>query len=242
MLRKGLFSLEKLWFWLVFSFLEVLAWDNAMDGDYVGGDNDLNLGRPEQRVLISMTDPNAQAIDWTAALEQHRPWLQKVLRCRVGDRHEVDDLFQEIALAVFRQSKPTYKNGSEKPNRVPSDPEKVAPWLYRIAVRQAVNFHRRANRKSQAKPTSELNPYSPEPQPLDWMLAREQHASLQTALSEMRAQDREVLTLKYSENWSYAQMADHLGVPIRTIEYRLLNARKKLRKHLASNLSPTLAE
>ena len=181
-----------------------------------------------------MTDSNAQAIDWTAALEQHRPWLQKVLRCRVGDRHEVDDLFQEIALAVFRQSKPTYKNGTPKPNTVPSDPEKVAPWLYRLAVRQAVNFHRRSNRKTQAKPTESLDPYSPDPQPLDWMLAKEQEADLKNALNSLRPQDREVLTLKYTENWTYAQMAEHLGVPVRTIEYRLLNARKTLRKNLTA--------
>lgn len=180
-----------------------------------------------------MTDPNAQAIDWTAALEEHRPWLQKVLRSRIGDRHEVDDLFQEIALAVFRQSEPRHEcNGLRKATTVPKDPDKVAPWLYRLAIRQAVNFHRRSNRKSQAKPSPELDPHATSPQPLDWMLAQEQQANLDRALAQLRPPDREVLTLKYTENWSYDQMARHLGVPVRTIEYRLLSARKKLRQHL----------
>lgn len=182
-----------------------------------------------------MTDSNAHAIDWTAALEQHRPWLQKVLRCRIGDRHEVDDLLQEIALAVFRQSDPTInRNGSPKSNGVPEDPEKVAPWLYRLAVRQTVNFHRRTNRKSEAKPSAELDPYSPDPQPLEWMLAQELQANLDNALAQLRPPDREILTLKYTENWSYDQMARHLGVPIRTIEYRLLIARKRLRQQLTA--------
>lgn len=192
--------------------------------------------RPENVVLddcfLHMTDSNALAIDWTSALEHHRPWLQKVLRCRVGDRHEVEDMFQEIALAVFRQSKSSQEDGSNREPSVPQDPGKVAPWLYRLAVRQAVNFHRRTNRKSQAKPSSELDPFSSAPQPLDWMLAREQQLSLQTALDQIRPQDREILTLKYTENWSYQQMAEHLGVPVRTIEYRLLNARKQLRRQL----------
>lgn len=179
-----------------------------------------------------MTDTSSLAIDWTSALEQHRPWLQKVLRCRVGDRHEVEDLYQEIALAVFRQSSVTDEDGSPKTATVPSDPGKVAPWLYRLAVRQAVNFHRRSNRKSQAKPTSELDPFSSTPQPLDWMLAKEQQHKLQTAIDRLRPQEREVLTLKYTENWSYQKMADRLGVPVRTIEYRLLNARKQLRRTL----------
>lgn len=186
-----------------------------------------------------MNNSNAQAIDWTEALEQHRPWLQKVLRCRIGDHHEVDDLYQEIALAVFRQSKPQTENGSTKPVTVPEDPEKVAPWLYRLAIRQAVNFHRKANRKSQARPTSELDAHSPDPQPLDWMLAQEQQANMAAAMEQLRPQEQEVLTLKYTENWSYNQMAKHLGVPVRTIEYRLLNARKKLRQHLTGNVTQT---
>jgi RNA polymerase sigma-70 factor (ECF subfamily) len=176
------------------------------------------------------TQTSGQTIDWQAALEHHKPWLQKVLRSRIGDRHEVDDLFQEIALAVFRQSNPD--NG--RTGGVPSDPEKIAPWLYRIAIRQTVNFHRKSNRKSQAKPTPELNPFSDAPQPLDWMLAKEQQHNLQTALQQLKPQEREILTLKYAENWSYDQMAEHLGVPSRTIEYRLLTARKNLRRLLTN--------
>ena len=178
-----------------------------------------------------MTEANS--IDWPAALQHHKPWLLNVLRSRVGDRHEVEDLFQEIALAVFRQSKPVRtSNGKTKPPSIPKDPDKIAPWLYRLAVRQAVNFHRRANRKSQAQPVAELNPYSPAPQPLDWMLEREQQKNLQKSIEDLRPQDREILTLKYNENWSYEQISNHLGIPIRTVEYRLLNARKALRKNL----------
>jgi len=185
----------------------------------------------------TMTHASAHSIDWSNALEQHKPWLQRVLRSRIGDRHEVDDLFQEIALAVFRQSSPsTDEKQSTKDlqtkSSVPSDPEKVAPWLYRLAVRQAVNFHRKTNRKSHAKPTSELEVFSRAPQPLEWMLAQEQQSNLETALAELKPQEREVLTLKYTENWSYNQMASRLGVPVRTIEYRLLSARKRLRQIL----------
>lgn len=177
--------------------------------------------------------PETNTIDWPTALEHHKPWLQNVLRSRVGDRHEVEDLFQEIALAVFRQSKPEHSpDGNTKPATVPKDPSKVAPWLYRLAVRQAVNFHRRANRKSQAKPTAELDTFSPDPQPLDWMLEREQKQNLQASLDGLRPQDREILALKYNENWSYDQISKHLGIPVRTVEYRLLNARKSLRKNL----------
>jgi RNA polymerase sigma-70 factor (ECF subfamily) len=35
--------------------------------------------------------------------------------------------------------------------------------------------------------------------------------------------------LKYTEGWGYRELADHLGVSIKTIEYRLLRARQSLR-------------
>jgi len=174
------------------------------------------------------------AIDWQAALTQHKSWLHKVLRSRIGDRHEVEDLFQEIALTVFRQSKPQQQSdGTVKPANIPQDPDKVAPWLYRLAVRQSINFHRKVNRKSHARPDSQLETFATDPQPLDWMLAKEQKQNLQTALEQLKPQHREVLALKYSENWSYKQIATHLGVSVRTIEQRLFHARNMLRKNLA---------
>jgi len=48
--------------------------------------------------------------------------------------------------------------------------------------------------------------------------------------------DREVLVLKYSENWSYADLANHLGVKINTVEYRLMKARKRLRTLLTKTI------
>lgn len=191
------------------------------------------------------------AIDWPQVLEQHRPWLTKVLRARIGDNHDVEDVYQEIVLAVLKQVKKSFEEitrrasngGKEMPrmsiaeatsSAIPEDPEKIAPWLYRIAIRHVVNFYRRTNRISHAKACSDLEPFSKAPQPLDWMMAVEQKDSLLSAMDSLRPQDREILTLKYQENWSYQQMAEHLGVPIRNIEYRLLNARNRLRQQLSN--------
>ncbi len=174
-----------------------------------------------------MPDEPSTIIDWEAALEQHRPWLRKVLRCRNGDSHEVDDLFQEIALAIFRQS-------NRDSSVLPTDPQKVAPWLYRLAVRQSINLHRRAGRKSAAQPMADLDSYDANAEPLDWMLAEEERGAMRNALKKLRSQDREILTLKYTENWNYRQLAQHLGVKERTVEYRLMRARQNLRNLLSA--------
>jgi RNA polymerase sigma-70 factor (ECF subfamily) len=180
---------------------------------------------------------SAQPIDWQKAIASNRNWLRKVLHSRIGDRHSVDDLMQEVALAVVKQS----TDGAA--GAVPSEPAKVAPFLYRLAVRQAANFHRKANRKSNAKP--ELNDTlhekltTREPQPLDWLLKQEHEHSLQNAVNALDEESREILMLKYTENWSYKQLAQHMGITEKAVERRLARARQNMRIHLKNmNIHP----
>ena len=42
-------------------------------------------------------------INWEAELANHRSWLRTVIAARLGDRHAVDDVFQEVALAAVEQ-------------------------------------------------------------------------------------------------------------------------------------------
>ena len=171
-----------------------------------------------------------QPIDWLQAIATHRNWLRKVLQSRIGDRHSIGDVMQEVALAVVQQS----NNGSA--GSVPSEPAKVAPFLYGVAVRKAANFHRQANRKSHAKPelseTLEAEITSPEPQPLDWLLKKEQSHSLELAIDALDDESREILMLKYTEKWSYKQLAEHLGTTEKAVERRLARARTKMRDTL----------
>ena len=44
--------------------------------------------------------------------------------------------------------------------------------------------------------------------------------------------DREILLLKYTEGWTYKQLAAHLGVKVKTVEHRLMKARRDLRRRL----------
>lgn len=84
---------------------------------------------------------------------------------------------QEVALAIAKQSR--------DPGAVPHDPQKVAPFLYRLAVRQAADFHRKSNRKSNAQPIADLEPGAREPEPLEWMLKTEQNMQLSSAIESL---------------------------------------------------------
>lgn len=176
------------------------------------------------------TPESGAAIDWAEAIEQHGRWIRSVLRSRINDPHVVDDLYQEVSLAVLRQ-----------PSR-PAEPQKVAPWLYRLAVRHAINHHRKAGRRKRLQERLEHGAgtgHPAETDALDWLVQGELNKAVREALAGLREQDREILVLKYTENWSYSELARHLGASIGTIEYRLIRARKALRQQLvARNLNP----
>jgi len=183
--------------------------------------------------------PETTSIDWPEMLNTHESWLRKVLRCRIGDAHAVDDLFQEIAVAVYRQLDSRQSNATDTrasaKKTLPKDPEKVGPWLYRVAIRQTINFHRKQARKSQPETVGDIVVQSNAPEPLDWMLHRESDQALKQCIQKLDDGEREILMLKFTEKWSYQQLADHLGVSVRAVEHRLLKARKKLRLLLVTS-------
>jgi len=165
-------------------------------------------------------------VDWSAVLQQHDRWLRTVVYSRVGEAGAVEEVMQEVALAAVRESAP------------PSDTGKVAPWLYRVAVRQALLHRRKLGRQrklidryTERKPPPEHDQGSPDP--LDWLLSEERRAMVRKAMSRLPQRDAEILLLKYTENWRYQQIAAHLGISQSAVEARLHRARRKLRAELA---------
>lgn len=165
-------------------------------------------------------------IDWQAALAQHDRWLRTVVYARVGEPQAVDEVMQEVALAAVRQKSPI------------ADASKVAPWLYRLAVTQSLLYRRKRGRQRKltdsyaetTRPTEE----SRERDPLGWMLADERRQLIRTALSRLADRDAEILLLKYTEDWSYQQIAESLGISQSAVQARLHRARQRLRSELAS--------
>jgi RNA polymerase sigma-70 factor (ECF subfamily) len=175
---------------------------------------------PEQSRTES---PASQAgIDWDAAWRRHAPWLRTVVTSRVGESAAVDDVVQQVGLAVA--------GGHGRPTRS----EHVAPWLYRVAVRQCLMHRRSAGRRRRLLKGAESNSITGRQdgpgEPVDWLLRNERVAMAQAALSELPEIERQLLMLKHTENWTYRQLAEHLGVGVHTVEYRLQQARDRLRR------------
>jgi RNA polymerase sigma-70 factor (ECF subfamily) len=167
---------------------------------------------------------SAPKIDWAAALARHERWLRTVVLARLGEPQAVDEVMQEVSLAAIEQRSPV------------QDPEKVAPWLYRIAVVQSLLYRRRRGRQrkltdryaERRRPSVDGEPHDP----LNWLLGEERRRMVQTALAKLPRRDAEILLLKYTEDWSYHEIAEHLGIGHSAVEARLHRARKRLRDEL----------
>jgi RNA polymerase sigma-70 factor (ECF subfamily) len=171
---------------------------------------------------------NQPPIDWPAALAQNDRWLRTVVLARLHEPQAVDEVLQEVALAAVRQAAPL------------ADASKVAPWLYRLAVRQALLYRRKCGRRRRlvnryAEETTHVGPSQNRVlDPLGWLLAQERRSLVRRALGQLPPRDAEMLLLKYTEDWNYHQIAAHLGVSHAAVEARLHRARRRLREELAA--------
>jgi RNA polymerase sigma-70 factor, ECF subfamily len=170
---------------------------------------------------------NQPAIDWQAALAQHDRWLRTVILARVREPQAVEEVLQEVALAAVKQAAPL------------ADANKVAPWLYRLAVLQALLYRRKCGRRRRLVgrfveqiERGDWTPPTPT-DPLSWLLAEERRSLVRRALSLLPPRDAEILLLKYTEDWNYHQIAAHLGISHAAVEARLHRARARLRQELA---------
>ncbi|HEX3997242.1 MAG TPA: sigma-70 family RNA polymerase sigma factor [Pirellulales bacterium] len=169
---------------------------------------------------------NQPEIDWPAVLVKHERWLRAVVGARVGEPQAVDEVMQEVSLAVVRGKAPL------------TNRERIAPWLYQLAVRQSLLYRRKVGRRRRlvGRYADRFHPTEHDTRtadPLEWLLSEERQRLVRLALARMAPRDSEILLLKYIEGWSYHELAEHLGVSHSAAESRLHRARANLRQQLA---------
>jgi RNA polymerase sigma factor (sigma-70 family) len=165
--------------------------------------------------------PVGLRMDWAATLAEHDRWLRIAVLARLGEPQAVDEVMQEIALAAVAQRAPLH------------DPARVGAWLYRVALRQVLLYRRRCGRQRKLiGGYAAVHTAGASADPLDWLLQDERKGLVREALARLPRRDAEILLLKYSEDWSYRDLANHLGISESAVEARLHRARQRLREVL----------
>lgn len=176
---------------------------------------------------MSEEEPHQDAgkgrIDWANAVLRHRRWLWTVVYSRLGESQLVEDVLQDLTVSTIEKS-PTLDN-----------PDRVTAWLYRAAVLASLERRRKLgrHRRRMERAAVSTNGHAPtDHNPLSWLLADEERALVRKAIDQLRPKDRELLLLKYTENWNCRELAERLGIRISAVENRLDRARQRLRKEL----------
>jgi RNA polymerase sigma-70 factor (ECF subfamily) len=139
---------------------------------------------------------------------------------------DVDDLLQETLVRVW--------------NHVPSYRGEGAfdKWLVSIAYRICRDHQRSTKRRwmnwvrfidenrHRATESAGRSPNSSESAPSDaWN-------RIQSAMKELRPQDREMLVMIHIEQWSHEELAAHMGISSETLHVKLHRARTRLKKRV----------
>jgi RNA polymerase sigma-70 factor (ECF subfamily) len=145
-----------------------------------------------------------------------RPMFNVAFRM-LGSAAEAADATQEVFLKVFE-------------NIAGYDPKyRLFSWIYRIAVNESIDrLKHRRHAEAFAIDVEDFPLASVERGPEQVTGDAQLHDLIQTALMELPYDHRVVIVLRHFAECSYAQMAEILHIPEKTVKSRLYSARQEL--------------
>jgi RNA polymerase sigma factor (sigma-70 family) len=154
---------------------------------------------------------------------EHGDFIRGVIRFCVHDASRVEDLFQEFFLRLVSQP-------------VPADVENIRGWLYRAIIHDVVDLARRNEKYSY-----HLQKYVEEarisihkrPSRNAIEETQEQESGFAYLVRNLRRREAEVVTMRYRDNCSIAEIAERIGIQKRTVSRYLTSALGQLRRTLA---------
>lgn len=154
---------------------------------------------------------------------RYYPRLHLYCQRRVNDAHASEELAQEAFIRAMR-AMPRF-----------AGERRFYPWMTVIAQRLCIDHHRRTSR---VEPIAEidLGVVEEEHEELFGSVDREH---LSVAMRRLAPRHREVLGMREEQGLTYQQIADHLEVPVTTVEALLHRARKALKREFLAVSSGT---
>jgi RNA polymerase sigma-70 factor (ECF subfamily) len=192
----------------------------------------LPWGRDETELVTELQAGSDAAFDWLVT-HYHAPVYNLVYGI-LSDAADAADVTQEVFLKAFRGIR-GFRRGSS-----------LKTWLYRIAVREALNQRRWWTRHLKWQTSMEGDGAGDSPAmqleaedatPYEQLVTREVETLVRRALAEVPAAFRSAVILRDLEGLSYEEIAEVLEVSVGTVKSRILRGRRALREILEPMLS-----
>lgn len=135
-----------------------------------------------------------------ALYEAHKNMIYGYVSRRVRAA-DVEDVLQEVLQAIVERFQDFQGFSSEK------------TWVYSVCRFTVYKYYARRKRRSGEVHVDLGEMESPDPgSPLDRMIDSERHREVSHFLSRLRPSDREILRLRFTEDLTFAEIAEVLGL------------------------------
>ena len=166
----------------------------------------------DELLVIRAQEGDAEALQELVDRWQDRLWR---LAWRLTDDEQAAwDVLQEAWIVISRQI------------RRLADPAAFPAWAYRITGNKSRDWIRRRQRVRRADEA-----YAQQWRETD-AGGQRSFGDLREALADLSGRDRAILSLRYEDDFSTAEIAEILAIPPGTVKSRLHHARQRLRRHL----------
>lgn len=188
-------------------------------------------GRDEAHLVTELQSGSDAAFEWLVTY--YHASVYNLVYGILSDSADAADVTQDVFLRAFRGIR-GFRRGSS-----------LKTWLYRISVRQALNYRRWCWRhhRRQISIDSEEDGSAPalqlrdtERTPFEQLAAHEMQSAVRRALAQVPPLFRSAVILRDLEGLAYEEIAEVLDVSIGTVKSRILRGRR----HLKDVLDPLL--
>jgi RNA polymerase sigma-70 factor (ECF subfamily) len=197
----------------------------------------LSWGGDEAELVHELQAGSETAFDWLVT-HYHAPVYNLILGM-LADTSDAADGTQEVFLKAFRGIR-KFRHGSS-----------LKTWLYRIAIREALNQRRWFKRHLQKNVSIDADPAEGQSRievidlansPFEQLAANEIQAAVQSALQHIPEAFRSAVILRDLEGLSYEEVAEVLECSVGTVKSRILRGRRALKEILEPMLVDSKAE
>ena len=187
----------------------------------------LPWSQDEAELVTELQGGSGEAFDWLVT--HYSGPVYGLVAGMVSESCDAADITQDVFLKAFRGIR-GFRRGSS-----------LKTWLYRIAIREALNHRRwlwRHHREQDSIDTDTANGHASfeiedeSGTPFDQAASREVQQAVQQALLKVPEVFRSAVILRDLEGMAYEEVAEVLTVTVGTVKSRILRGRRMLREIL----------